>query len=345
MQIDGLLDDWRGVPTVAVGGDPGVSIACNTEGKTLLFLIHVSDARFVRTAKGAAGEDHVELVVGGKHLVVYPGDANKIKDRVTLGGKPVGKTVRSAAALQRGGWAVELALPLAAIGLRSLNAALPYHVTVSDCDSSASLKTEQTAHLEGDLQFADAASSVGAFLDERGLKQSDVWFDKPVRLGGKSEGRMLGAGKYLAVITDGYVYRELPIADRRDIKEVKLLDLAGDGVESLVVRYIERGQGIVFRELLAIYRYRSEVDRVFIAEIARSGEVNNTKAVQQSKVSWMKRGKATDLVIEAGQAQGFSAETLREWGGEEIVNLAVPWGPPEDKKQRYQFTASEYRRQ
>lgn len=341
MQIDGLLDDWRGVPTVAVGGDPGVSIACNTEGKTLLFMINVSDGRFVRTAKGAAGEDHVELVVGGKHLLVYPGDANKIKDRVTLGGKAVGKTIKSAASLQRGGWAVELGLPLAAIGLRSLNAALPYHVTVSDCDSLASLKTEQTAHLEGDLQFADAASSVGAFLDERGLKQSDVWFDKPVRLGGKSEGRMLGAGKYLAVITDGYVYRELPIADRRDIKEVKLLDLSGDGVESLVVRYIEHGSGTAFRELLAIYRYRSEVERVFIAEIGRSVD----KSVQQSKVGWMKRGKATDLVIEAGPAQGFTAETLREWGGEEIVNLAVPWGPPEDKKQRYQFTASEYRRQ
>lgn len=341
VQIDGLLDDWKGVPMVEVGGDPGVSLGCNTEGKTLLFVVHVNDARFVRTAKNGAGEDHFELAVGGKTLVVFPGDANKIKERVSLGkGAGASKGLKVSSSLQRGGWAVELAVPLAALGVRGLSAALPYKLTVYDCDSAASLKTEQRAVLEGELQFEDAAAAVKAFLDDRGLKPSDVWFDKPLRIGGKTEARLVLAGRYIAVIHDGYSYREAPVQHRREVKEVNLLDLAGDGRQALVLRYVEEGQGGAKRELLAIYRFGAEVQRLFVAEVARSVD----KSLLQSKVTWQKRGKATDLVIEAGVAQGFGAENFRDWGGEEIVGLALPWGPPEDKKQRYQFTGNEYRR-
>src|SRR5690349_8784000 len=89
VQLDGIVDDWNDVAGIDLGGqDPNLSatVKCNVEPNTLLLLVAVRDSYFVRTPKAVPGEDHFELKLGGRRLMVFPGDAAKIKDKVAWAG-------------------------------------------------------------------------------------------------------------------------------------------------------------------------------------------------------------------------------------------------------------------
>jgi hypothetical protein len=166
-----------------------------------------------------------------------------------------------------------------------------------------------------------------------------VFFDRPVSLGRAAGARIIMAGHLAAAISDGYVYVELPFKDRKDLKEARVIDLAGDGRYALVLRYTERSAWGA-RDLIAVYRFGGDtVSRVFAAETGKSQGANHI----DDKVSYVRRGKATDILIEAGSAAGFTAESYKESPAEDVIPILVPWG--DARKARYQFRGDEYLRQ
>jgi hypothetical protein len=341
--IDGLTDDWSDVEGVDAGGqdlNASFTIKCNVvEERTLALLVDVRDNYFVRTPRAAAGEDHLELSLAGRRLTVFPGDAAKIKDKVSWGARPAA-TVQVASALQPHGWAVELLLPLKEVpGWKPGSPSIALSARFADCDSRAALKTERAAGLDGRIVFAESDASLDAFLKERGLGRSSVFFDKPMALGRKSGARAVLAGRFMAVISDGFLYLELPFLERKDLKDARLVDLAGDGRDGLLLRYLEHG-GAGTREVLAVYRPvgDTQLQRVFACELAKSAGT----ARVEDKLSFLKRGRATDLVIEAGAAVGFTQASYREAPAEDMIPILLPWG--DERQARYQFSGDEYRR-
>jgi hypothetical protein len=339
VELDGLTDDWKDVDGIDAGGrDPNLSftLKCNVDPTTLYLLVDVRDNYFVRTKAAKPGEDHLELTLGGKKLHIFPGNAAEIKDKVT----PPVKGLKIMSALQPQGWAIEMGIPLGQVpGFRQGASTIAFVARVDDCDSKAALKTERSVDSSGSILFAEGESALEGFLKERSLKKSDIFFDHGIALGRKSGGRIILAGKYLAAISDGYVYMELPFHDRKDLKDTRIFDLAGDGRGALVMRYVERGGGGA-REVLGVYRFDGDkINRVFAAEVGKSQGTNKI----EDKVSYVRRGKATDILIEPGAATGFSQATYKEAPAEDILPIMLPWG--DDRRARYQFRGDEYLRQ
>ena len=135
------------------------------------------------------------------------------------------------------------------------------------------------------------------------------------------------------------MFIELPVKQRADVKDARVVDLAGDGRQAVVIRYVERGGG-GSRDVLAAWRVvgDSEIRRVFAAEVAKatpSGHIDD-------KVGFVKRGRATDIVVDAGAANGVTAATWREAPADDMVPLMLPWA--DDRHARYQFLGDEYKR-
>jgi hypothetical protein len=341
VQLDGLTDDWADVAGIDGGGQDGnasFTLKCNVEaGRTLVLLVDIRDNYMVRTKQTRPGEDHLQLTLNGHPLLVYPGDASAIPTVVRWGTQPA-RNVKAVSALQKHGYAVELALPLSAVPGYKTGMPIAYRAELRDSDSKASLKTERTVVLDGNITFGEGDSALDAFLGDRKLKRGDIWFDKSARLGGKWGARVVIAGRSLAAITDGFVYIELPIQSRADVKDARLVDLAGDGREALALRYTERGTPT--REVLAVYRVASdsEIRRVFAAEVARA----TAQGRVEDKIAFVKRGRATDIVIEAGRADGLSASSYKEPTSDDMIPLMLPWA--DDRHARYQFVGDEYKR-
>jgi len=353
--LDGLTDDWGEVAGIDAGArDPNLSftLKCNTEGQTLLLLVDVRDSYFVRTRAAKPGEDHIALTLAGHTLTIFPGDARAIPTLVRWGTRPA-KGIKAVSALQQAGWAVELAIPMSVIPGYKVGAPLAYRAAVADCDSKAALKTERTVDSTGSIVFAEGDAALDGFLKDRNLKKSDIWFDKAISLGGKSGGRAVAAGRFLAFITDGYVFIELPVKSRADVKEAKVVDLAGDGRSAIVMRYVERGgagplpkdrgaAGPVSgtRDVLAAWRVvgDSEIRRVFAAEVGKQGPAGRV----DDKVAFVRRGRATDILVDAGTAPGLSAATWRETPADDMIPVMLPWS--DDRHARYQFQGDEYKR-
>lgn len=334
--VDGLTDDWHEVEGVNGGGDDrnlSFSLKCNIGPSELYLLIDVKDSYFVRTRQNRGGEDHLTLQLDTQKLAIYPGNASDIADHVTGGLRKM--SIRST--LQAMGWAVELALPLSQLsGFRRGVEHIPFKIEVADCDSKAALKTERSLAMSGNLQFTEGSGSLQTFLDDRGLSTSDVLFSHPIHFDGKSGATAVLAGKYLAAVGDGYVYVELPIKSHKDIKDIRVIDLAGNGTQHVVLRYLEQGDGGA-RELLAVYRLSgSEPRRLFAAEIGKWAGPNAI----EDKVNFVPRGKATDIDITANRAQGFSAANYQEAPAEDAVPILLPWAA--DKHARYQFRGDDY---
>jgi hypothetical protein len=338
--LDGLLDDWAEVSGVDAGGrDPNLSftVKCNLGPRSLYLLVDVRDDYFARTKQSRPGEDHVELTLGGRKLLVYPGDQAKVHDRVLWGKKPA-RGVRSFGALQPKGWAVELELPLGEVGVHPGTPRIPFSARVDDCDSKVRLKTDRSLELSGAIAFADAEGALDAFLRDQHLSRGAIYLDKMISTGRGQKARVLLAGRFMVVITDGYTFVELPFKDRRELREARVVDLAGDGREAIVLRYRESGGGGA-RELLTAYRPdgAEQIARIFSHEV---GKFAGSSSVQD-KVSFVRRGHATDLVVEAGAASGFTQASWREAPSSDAIPILLPWA--DDRKARYQFSGDEYK--
>jgi hypothetical protein len=113
------------------------------------------------------------------------------------------------------------------------------------------------------------------------------------------------------------------------------MDLTGDGHETILVRYRERA-GQTWRDLLVAYRPGAEgLQRSFAVEI---GKGEGDKKLE-SRVSYAKRKKATDIVVEALPPVGYTEATYRESPAEDAVPILLPW---KEKRARFQFRGDQY---
>jgi hypothetical protein len=148
--------------------------------------------------------------------------------------------------------------------------------------------------------------------------------------------RVLRIGKVVGVIGKEFLYFEVPVQDARDIKDFRVIDLAGDRKNAVAVRYVEHGGG-GSREVLGIWKIVGpNFRRTFAAEVAKQQGSNRI----ENRVSFVARGRAHDLVIEAGRATGFGADSYHEEPAADMVPILLPWDGP--KRQRFRFRGDEY---
>jgi len=354
IRADGLLDDWAGVAgaELGAGSDFALTVKCNYDRDTLYLLADVRDDYLARTRAAHAAEDHVEFgfADGDKveRLIVYPADgAVPHRVRWASGHKLVG--VEEADALQPRGWAVELRIALASVPGWSAGApSLRLAAAAFDCDSKANPSVESalaTAPLPwtdparlGAIEFAEARAALDGFLRDRHLSMRDVRFDRIGRVLPQGNARVIVGGRTLAVISDEYAYLELPVASAADVLEVRLVDLAGDGHDAILVRYREGGPSGA-REVLAAYRMAGEgLRRTFGVEVAKSQGPNRLS----TKINFVKRKSATDIVVEAQPAVGWTEATYRDAPDGELAPIPLPW--TKERRVRFGFRGDEYYR-
>ncbi len=326
ISLDGMGEDWREVPALTAGDDrTSLSVRCNTEGKTLYVEIEAADARVVRTPQARNGEDQIALHIGSHKFTLFP-TSGSIKAKAVGGGKIMSTSSDR-------GFVIELALPRAILGRNPER--VPILARFDDCDSAAALKTERSVTVEGDLAFTAGPSSLDSFLEDRSLPRSTVRWQKQVR-SGKGSVTLVLAGKYLGMVSDGYSYLELPVADGKDVRDPQLVDLGGDGRQAVLLRYTERGGG-GSREVLAAYRVSgTELRCVFAVEVGK--QLPTGRLV--TKLTLKKHGRGTDLVLEAQPAEGLNAGNYNEAAATDVLPILLPWTA--DKRATYGFTGDDF---
>ena len=339
--LDGLLDDWQNFDGVEAGGrDLNLSFTarCAVDEQQLYLLADVRDNYFARTKDTQAGEDHIVWNLGKQKLMVYPGDAGALREVVRATPLQLGKAVRTVSALQAQGWAVEMVLPLVALEHYAPGMPLSFSLGVADCDSKADGKTARTRSLAGRLFVNRAETALDDLLHALHTDRAAVRFDRAVALGLDERGRALVVGKYLSLIVGSGEFSFQELLSSVEVKNLEVVNLNGSN-EALAVRYVERSSRGA-REILAIYRVQGdELARSFACEVKKSvGD-----AFVEDKVSWIRRGKATDLVIEASKANGFSKTNFSSDGSADVIPLLLPWAT--DRRARYQFRGDEYFRE
>lgn len=363
VQVDGLLDDWADVTPLLVAGkgpegDFALALRCNFDDKSLYLAADVRDDKLVRdrrarkAPRGAGrklgtfpAEDGLELVFEDKgrlaRLRLLPGDPDHdVPALVSWDPTREGQATKVEAldSLQREGWAFEIRLPLDEVpgwlaGARQIRMAVVAH----DADPGRRPRELSTSPIApgrlGRVTFGDAGPQLDAFLRDRKLTEKDIRWSEV----GQGTGRVVLARNILAYVSDDWSYVELPVDSPADILEVRLVDLSGEGQDTTMVRYREHGDGGSSREILAIYRVTgSSLGRSFGVEVAKAQGASRLS----TKVSLVKRGPATDLVVEAQPAVGWNAATYREATAVDVTPIPLPWS--KETKLHFQFRGEEY---
>jgi hypothetical protein len=164
-----------------------------------------------------------------------------------------------------------------------------------------------------------------------------VKFDRVVEMGGDpGQERVVLAGPYVAVMGEEYHYVKLNVKAVGDISDFQVLNLAGDGKHSIVVKTIERAGGGA-RQILHVFKLvGAGIQRPFAVEIAK--QLGANKLV--SRVSYVRHKKKTDIVVEAGKPEGWNAQNYREAPADDVVPILLPWS--DKTRARYRFTGDEY---
>jgi hypothetical protein len=355
IMIDGLFDDWHGVQGTSFAGadrkDAAITLRCNTDDALVYLAVDVSDEWLVRRGGGdkKGPEDEIQLELGGLRLTVAPADPDRRIGR-KLAGKARGLVV--ADTRTRTGWAIELAVPRAAIGLGLATPSVRLSARFQDVDMKAATSVDEVVATPpgATLTLAEGDALFKQFLDEQRMKPADVWFDQRADVDGdKGDERIVAAGRTIAVLSDRYAFMQLGVP-RKDILEVRLEKLHWNrpGRRSLVVRYVERGAGkdAGSREVLAVWHVSSDgqFTRVLAVEIGKEsaqGKLTSTWAVVPTRYAPPTGKKAARkpgccaLRVSLGTVTGFTADTWRERPAEDMVPILLPWAQPQVKAREW----------
>jgi hypothetical protein len=334
VQIDGVLDEWSG-PSLTKGDprDSALAIRCAYDERTLYLLVEVSDERVVR----GRAEDALILAFGDARLRIAPASDRATRSARWETGR--GKLPEIADTMLPRGFAVELALPLAATpGWAKGVPSLRFAATHVDADmATGGEPPSRTDTGEVLLTFEEAARALKAFLAEIRLAPRDVTVDTLAEMNGEpGPERVIVAGTVLGVLGgDGYAYIALPVASPRDLLGVELVDLAGEGQASAVVRYREHGGG-GSRDVLAVFNLRHDgFTRLFAHEIGK--QLGPARLTNRWELRKAKKGR--ELVITPGEAAGVSAETWNETPASDMVPILLPWGEKQQEVWRFEKDA------
>lgn len=357
--VDGLLDDWKGVGRTNVGGtdrDVSFELRCAYDDQRVYIAASVRDDYLYRGKKPSTKkDDHLAIAVGALgatasskksrnskrswqtgQLIVYPGN-DKQKRKRTWNRRPLPDWLEAEDSLQRRGWSMELSMPLAKIkGYGKSTSALQAHIEYRDSDYAA--KVESKRAFTGQLQLQAAVELYNEFLSATGLSAGDITIDRMVDMDGKPGAeRVIAGGDIIGVISDGFSYMKLPVASPSDVRTVKLADLGGQGVYSLLTEYRQHGNG-GSRDLVAIWQIGGDaLQRVFAFESRKQFEdkvlVNRWSLAPRGK--YRKGGRkartkgvnAHDLVIEVDDrdAKGWDEDSFREIPASDVTSILLPW--------------------
>ncbi len=359
ISVDGLLDDWRGVKGVSnyggADGDAGFIIRCNYDEESLYLSVDVADERLIRNKKAGAGDDHLALTFTDAVLDIYPADTDKnIPASSKWSNGQSTKWVTLVDSLTSKGWAVELSMPFGRVpGGGGKVVRIPFQLDLYDADKAVEGK-HQTVVTTGDaaLVLQEAAGLVEQFLADNKLGKKDVTLDVSANLDGESGNeRVVAAGKFVAVFAREYSYIQLPVAKAKDVLEIKVVDLSGEGKASVVGRYVERGGG-GSREVLAVWNLGSDgaFSRTFAHELAKQvGESRITSKWELAQRTIVKgkgkkkkvvKSKGFDILIRPGEAVGFTQDTWVETPAEDMLPIVLPWSGT--KQEVWRFSGDEY---
>jgi hypothetical protein len=135
-------------------------------------------------------------------------------------------------------------------------------------------------------------------------------------------------------------------ADDKDVGEVTVRDVTGDGAAEIVVRGTRRAKGPsgeVEVDALFLYQVKNgAIARIFGIETGRTVGANRVQGLVQFVPS--KSGKAFDVDVQPGTAKGFTQSTYpfpeEKPGAGPLEPLLLPWGTA--KKLRYVWNGSEF---
>lgn len=341
--VDGMLDDWQGVQPVqqagAAASDASFKVYCNYDAGALYLAIDVRDERLIRRDKrDRSAEDHLVIAFGDRRLEVFPADAASHKPRKARwsdGKAPKGLVI--ADSLQKQGWSVEVGVPFDKLpGWSRGVPSLPFTLEFRDADMLTENGVQEIVTIgAGRLDFAEAKEMYEQFLRDHRVKPQDIVIDELVDMDGEpGPERVLVAGRTVGVIGADYVFLKLPARRRGDLLSIRVVDLAGEGKHCVLAHYVELGNGGE-REVVAVWNLLPDGSfaRTWAHEVAkRMGEkrITNTWALAPRQVVKGKRKRTVpgfDIVVRAGEAVGWTAETWNEEPAEDLAPILLPWGP------------------
>ncbi|WP_428265472.1 hypothetical protein [Haliangium sp.] len=349
VEVDGLLEDWRGIAGHAVearAGDSRLTLRCAYDTRRLYLAVAVRDTE-VRRAKDKRGEDrlavHLSMGDGAKAtLEAWPG-VDGVAPRRTWKGRALDGRGRPAVEVedsrQQRGWALELAMPMSELaGLSMKVPGVRAEVVYRDADSGGS----SSARFAGELRFRAAVEAYKGLLQAARLGRGDVRLDVTGEFDdGPGVERVVAGGTVLGVVSDRYAYISLPVANGRDVRRVEAVDLRGDGTLSIVTELRQFGNG-GSRDLLVVWGLGGDgrFARTLAVEVRKEqgGRVmsNRWSLVPRSDA----RGKAKagqDLVIEVGpeDVKGWTQATYLETPASDARSILTPWS--DETSMRYGF--------
>lgn len=363
IRLDGILHDWDGADGIAVDApqqvrrgrenwsgprDLSFELFCNHDSKTLYLAVNVKDEYFIRTRE-VKGDDHLEIRLGGRLLMVYPGDLRGIKGKLKWKGRRI-KGVRMAEALQTSGYSVELALPLR--GIPGYKKGAPFFagdLAVADSDSKSQGKIQTvmgtpTRRQGGKFVFGLAAAMLDSFLEALKYSQDQITRRISANVAGDSRPeQVVLAGRTIGVVGGGlgqgtFFYQHLPVEGPRDVHWLKLMDLNGDRRMEVVAYCLERGT-TGQRELILVYRFNAA--NKFVKALAVEVLKRQDGREITNRFTFKKRGKrGVDLLVDRPRSKGFSASNYNDSPATDALPILLPW--EKEKKRRVRFEGEEF---
>ncbi len=371
---DGVTTDWKDVPEIRLSHrghlvesgswsgptDLAMRVSCQYTADRVYLLIRVRDEYVVRMKRLDEKQDHILLQFRGgrqKAMLFFPPDR---RVRSTWGWRNWDKRRRrlrlrrpsgSSAALfgLPDGYGLELDLPAQAIpGYGPGSAALDITIQAIDVDSKASrsieavMSTARPGRL-GRIVFEEADALLKRFLADRGLKHSQIKFNKVANfVTGPSLERAVIIDRLLAIMGGditggGYFYMTLPVAKSADILRFAARDMDGDGQPEILVR-LRQAQGPRTREILLIYRYLDTggIGLIFGQEVVHSAPGH----LLTNKYRYIRHGKGYDMEFWVDKCRGFTQANHTQSPMKEIQGILTPWEEP--RRVRYRFTQAGY---
>lgn len=339
VEVDGLLDDWRGSRRTVLGGgkDLAAALRCAYDSSHLYLSLNIHDERILRTRKARTrSEDHLVLRLGPGNkalaLQVFPGQG-KVRGRIRLGGRKLPSWMQAAETLQRRGWSFELAVPLARVpGWSAATGEIAARIELHDADSSARQTIDDVLTWTGRLEQSGQAQVMRSFLKATGLSRADLRVDELAELDGRgSPERVLVGGRYVGVLTDRFVYMTLPVQSGEDVRRAQVVDLAGDGRAAIVVEYRQYGNG-GSRDVVGVWYVdgAGAFSRALAFEVRKEAGGN----VLASKWALVPRGKhrkgkrtrrGKDILVEAGEPVGWDEDSYEEAPATDVQPILRPW--------------------
>ncbi len=313
--IDGILDDWRDVPTTArIGAAPDGQIAlrCAWDGTHLAFAVSVVDDKIVRVPSGHGHEDHVSfsLAAGGKPMRfdVYPG-TSIAKPRST------GAPAQLGDSLQPNGFSVEARVPAAAIA--SFSGSTPQidvKIVFHDADRATG-GDDADLEIAQPLELSDRKDLLDDFLHTVHLAKADLTRDELVDLDPDRKGkeRLVAGGTVIGVLTDQFAYVSMPAKPSR----IELLPLGPHGQQVIAAVVRQTGNG-GSRDVLMLWT-------VWSGQLSPLKNIEIRKELGGNVLSSTYKVDKGKLVIVPQPAVGFTKDTYAEEPADDAEPILLPW--------------------